>query len=190
MVNVAVVGAAGRMGKILIEACFERDDAQLSVATEHPDSSLIGADAGEVAGVGKNGVIIAASLDDAANDFDVLIDFTRPEPTLTIIDWCPSLGFPIPYDVQLTNPLKISSRYGESGVAAIEQPEPSGLYSSKNTSATWIRRLIKMGGKTVCVPVYVESKVECYPYPIKVDKKTGLVTPIGAPTITNSDRRQ
>ncbi|GAA0414211.1 4-hydroxy-tetrahydrodipicolinate reductase [Cocleimonas flava] len=88
MVNIAVVGAAGRMGKILIEACAESDDAQLSVATEHPESSLLGADAGEVAGIGKNGVIIAASLDEAENDFDVLIDFTRPEPTLNHLDWC------------------------------------------------------------------------------------------------------
>lgn len=90
MINVAVVGAAGRMGKILIEACTESDDARLSVATEHPDSSLIGADAGEVAGVGKNNVIIAASLDDAENDFDVLVDFTRPVPTLNHLDWCVS----------------------------------------------------------------------------------------------------
>lgn len=88
MVKIAVVGAAGRMGKILIEACVESDDAQLSVATEHPESSLLGADAGEVAGIGKNGVIIAASLDDAENNFDVLIDFTRPEPTLSHLDWC------------------------------------------------------------------------------------------------------
>ncbi len=88
MINIAIVGAAGRMGKILIEACVESDNAKLAVATEHPDSSLIGADAGEVAGVGKNGVIIAASLDDAENDFDVLIDFTRPVPTLNHLDWC------------------------------------------------------------------------------------------------------
>jgi len=88
MVNIAVVGAAGRMGRILIEACVEADNAQISVATEHPESSLIGSDAGEVAGVGKNGVIIAPSLDDAANDFDVLIDFTRPEPTLKHLEWC------------------------------------------------------------------------------------------------------
>ena len=88
MINIAIVGAAGRMGKILIEACAESDDAKLTVATEHPDSSLIGADAGEVAGVGKNGVIIAPSLDDAENDFDVLIDFTRPVPTLNHLDWC------------------------------------------------------------------------------------------------------
>jgi len=46
MVNIAVVGAAGRMGRILIEACVEADNAQISVATEHPESSLIGSDAG------------------------------------------------------------------------------------------------------------------------------------------------
>jgi 4-hydroxy-tetrahydrodipicolinate reductase len=88
MINIAVVGAAGRMGKILIEACVEPDNAKLTVATEHPESSLIGTDAGEVAGVGKNNVIIVSNLDDAANDFDVLIDFTRPAPTLNHLDWC------------------------------------------------------------------------------------------------------
>ncbi len=88
MINIAIVGAAGRMGKILIEACVESENAKLTVATEHPESSLIGTDAGEVAGVGKNNVIIVSSLDDAANDFDVLIDFTRPVPTLNHLDWC------------------------------------------------------------------------------------------------------
>lgn len=88
MINVAIVGAAGRMGKVLIEACVEAENAQLSVATEHPGTPFIGADAGEVAGVGKNGVIISSDLDDAANDFDVLIDFTRPEPTLKHLAWC------------------------------------------------------------------------------------------------------
>ncbi len=88
MVNIAVVGAAGRMGKILIEACVESENAKLTVATEHPESSLIGTDAGEVAGVGKNNVTIVSNLDDAANDFDVLIDFTRPAPTLNHLDWC------------------------------------------------------------------------------------------------------
>lgn len=88
MIKVAIVGAAGRMGKILIEACAESEEAMLTVATEHPESSLIGADAGEVAGIGKNGVIISDSLDNAENDFDVLVDFTRPIPTLNHLDWC------------------------------------------------------------------------------------------------------
>ena len=88
MINIAIVGAAGRMGRILIEACAESDSTQLAVATEHPSSSFIGADAGEVAGTGINGVIIVSSLDQAANDFDVLIDFTRPEPTMAHLAWC------------------------------------------------------------------------------------------------------
>ena len=95
MVKIAVVGAAGRMGKILTEACYESAQAELSVATEHPDSSLIGADAGELAGVGKNNVLIASNLEEAANDFDVLIDFTRPAPTLEHLDWCVAHGKPM-----------------------------------------------------------------------------------------------
>lgn len=88
MIKIAVVGAAGRMGKTLIEACAQVEGLTLSVATEHPTSSLIGADAGEVAGIGKNGVIIAPTLDAATNDFDVLIDFTRPEACLQHLKWC------------------------------------------------------------------------------------------------------
>lgn len=88
MINIAIVGAAGRMGKILIEASAESIDSKLTVATEHPESSLLGADAGEVAGTRKNGIIITESLDSAKNDFDVLIDFTRPTPTLNHLDWC------------------------------------------------------------------------------------------------------
>ncbi len=88
MINIAIVGAAGRMGKTLIEACNESDNLNSTVATEYPESTLIGADAGELAGIGKTGVSIAGSLDDAEQDFDVLIDFTRPEPCLQHLEWC------------------------------------------------------------------------------------------------------
>jgi len=89
MIKIAIVGAAGRMGRILIEACNATSlQTQLSVATEHPESSLLGSDAGELAGIGNNGVLLVKHLDEAANDFDVLIDFTRPAPTLTHLNWC------------------------------------------------------------------------------------------------------
>lgn len=88
MIRMAIVGAAGRMGKHLIEACTQADGIEVSVATEVSGSSLIGADAGEVAGVGKLGVAISDSLANAANDFDVLVDFTRPEPTLAHLQYC------------------------------------------------------------------------------------------------------
>ena len=86
--RVAVVGAAGRMGKNLIEAIGMTKGLDLTAATERPDSSLIGADAGEVAGVGKLGVTIAADLAAVVSDFDVVIDFTGLAPTLNHLSIC------------------------------------------------------------------------------------------------------
>jgi len=87
MTKIAIVGAAGRMGKTLIEAVQADEQSQLTAGTVLPDSSLVGVDAGEVAGVGKNEVALVSSLDDAA-DFDVLIDFTTTDATMSHLDWC------------------------------------------------------------------------------------------------------
>ncbi|MGB2420462.1 MAG: 4-hydroxy-tetrahydrodipicolinate reductase [Porticoccaceae bacterium] len=88
MSNIAVIGAAGRMGKALIEAIAIIEGAHLSAALEHPDSSLIGADAGELAGVGRNNIQVVASLHDVADDFDVLIDFSIPAVTAANAAFC------------------------------------------------------------------------------------------------------
>ncbi|MDP6198829.1 MAG: 4-hydroxy-tetrahydrodipicolinate reductase [Porticoccaceae bacterium] len=92
MSNIAVIGAAGRMGKSLIEAIAATEGAQLSAALEHPDSSLIGADAGELAGIGRNNIQVAASLHDVADDFDVLIDFSIPAVTAANAAFCAEHG--------------------------------------------------------------------------------------------------
>ncbi|WP_415885992.1 4-hydroxy-tetrahydrodipicolinate reductase [Neptuniibacter sp. QD37_6] len=92
MIKVAVTGAAGRMGKANIEALKMAEGIELGAAIVEPDSSLIGADAGEVAGVGKLGVKIVGSLHEAVADFDVLIDFTAPEVTLENVRFCTTHG--------------------------------------------------------------------------------------------------
>jgi len=92
MIRVAVTGAAGRMGKTNIEAINAADGVELGAAIVEPSSSLIGADAGEVAGVGKLGVAIVGSLSEALNDFDVLIDFTAPQATLANLAACAESG--------------------------------------------------------------------------------------------------
>jgi hypothetical protein len=87
--------------------------------------------------------------------------------------WAACMGYPIPYDVQLTNPVK---QEGSTG-AVIEQIEPNGLYSSKNTSATWVFPITEIPGKGIEItPIYVEGKVTCYPYPIDVDMDKNRVT--------------
>ncbi|MCW8851154.1 MAG: 4-hydroxy-tetrahydrodipicolinate reductase, partial [Gammaproteobacteria bacterium] len=52
MLDIAVTGAAGRMGRNLIQACYENTNCQLGAAIEHSSSPYIGSDAGEMAGVG------------------------------------------------------------------------------------------------------------------------------------------
>ncbi|MBO1926751.1 4-hydroxy-tetrahydrodipicolinate reductase [Thiomicrorhabdus sp. 6S2-11] len=86
--NVAIIGASGRMGKTLIEAVNQTEGLKVSAAIERPDSSLIGADAGELAGIGKIGVSIVGAIEDVVNDFDVLIDFTTPATTVHNLDVC------------------------------------------------------------------------------------------------------
>ncbi len=92
MTRIAIIGAAGRMGKVLVEAVHAAEGATLGAAVVSPESTLIGADAGEVAGVGKLGVALAGSLTSVLDDFDVLIDFTSPELTLQNLAICQAAG--------------------------------------------------------------------------------------------------
>lgn len=92
MRRIAVIGAAGRMGKTLIEAVSQAPGAQLTAAIERPDSSLVGADAGELAGIGRNGIKVSGSLREVLDDFDVLIDFTHPTTTLVNLALCRAAG--------------------------------------------------------------------------------------------------
>jgi 4-hydroxy-tetrahydrodipicolinate reductase len=88
MTRIAITGAAGRMGRSLIQACHEADGIELAAALEHPEHPLLGSDAGELAGIGKNGVMLSTDLEAVSGAFDVLIDFTRPEPTLANLGVC------------------------------------------------------------------------------------------------------
>ena len=92
MIKVAITGATGRMGKALIEATNANDNTQVAVALERPGSTVIGADAGEIAGVGNLGVALVDDVSKVTGDFDVLIDFTRPEVTLTNLEACRQAG--------------------------------------------------------------------------------------------------
>ena len=86
MIRVAVAGAAGRMGRNLVLACVACDETCLTMATDKPGHSLIGTDAGVVAGIEAQNVLITDALD--ADKFDVLIDFTHPTVTSHHIDYC------------------------------------------------------------------------------------------------------
>lgn len=100
---------------------------------------------------------------------------------------CTSIGYPIPYDTSLTNPMKIGRRGMTAGGGVydvIEQAEPNGLYSSKNSIATWIRCVIEVDDIATTVPIYVEDRVTAYPYPVEVDYTLDRVRQAGVPAVT------
>jgi 4-hydroxy-tetrahydrodipicolinate reductase len=86
MVKVAISGAAGRMGQELVRTCQSTSGVEIGAASEYPGSTAIGRDSGEVAGIDATGIVIENTSD--AKDFDVLIDFTRPEPAMNHLDHC------------------------------------------------------------------------------------------------------
>lgn len=91
-IRVAIAGAGGRMGRQLIQAALAMDGVALGAALEREGSTLIGTDAGELAGAGHTGVMVSSDLHAVVNDFDVFIDFTRPEGTLNHLAFCRDQG--------------------------------------------------------------------------------------------------
>ena len=92
MTRIAITGAAGRMGRILLEATQENESTGVAAAIERRGSSVIGMDAGELAGIGKLDINIVDDIDAVTDNFDVLIDFTRPEVTLANLEVCRKAG--------------------------------------------------------------------------------------------------
>jgi 4-hydroxy-tetrahydrodipicolinate reductase len=91
MLSVAVAGAGGRMGHMLIEAVLASADCRLTGALDVAGSPAIGSDAGTFLGK-TTGVAITAELRAGLAGADVLIDFTRPEGTLAHLAVCRELG--------------------------------------------------------------------------------------------------
>jgi 4-hydroxy-tetrahydrodipicolinate reductase len=91
-VKIVVTGAAGKMGKMIIQAIAQDPQAVLAGAVEVPGSSALGRDAGEFAGIEKKNVAITDNLESCLSQADVLIDFTSPESTIANLAVAEKLG--------------------------------------------------------------------------------------------------
>jgi len=87
MTRIAIIGASGRMGVCLIKAAV--NEKSLSVAVSR---TAVGKDAGDLAGAGTQNIIVCHDLEAVLDDFDVLVDFTRPEGTLKHLEICRKAG--------------------------------------------------------------------------------------------------
>ena len=91
LLNVAIVGANGRMGRALVQAIHDHPQCRLSGALEHDQSPALGMDAGFTLGL-ETGVEITHDAVKVLSQSDVLIDFSRPESTLNYLTACEKLS--------------------------------------------------------------------------------------------------
>jgi len=91
MHRIAVAGASGRMGQMLVDAVRAADDCQLTGALDQFASPAIGRDAGSFSGQ-PTGVLINSDLRSGLQNSQVLIDFTRPEGTMAHLAVCREMG--------------------------------------------------------------------------------------------------
>ena len=88
MIKVAITGAAGRMGRSLLEACANTDGLEIGAAIVRKGNSLAGSNAGDLISQSQIKVKLVDDISSVLNDFDVLIDFTSPEATLENLNIC------------------------------------------------------------------------------------------------------
>ncbi len=91
-VKIAVCGAAGRMGKTILEVCQQAETVEIAAAIEHAASPMLGVDAGEQAGIGRLDIPITDDIAAVADKFDVLIDFTLATSVAANIEKCRKAG--------------------------------------------------------------------------------------------------
>ena len=168
--RVGILGAAGRMGRMLVQAAGQNPQVSVSAAIEHPESGFLGVDAGELAGLEKLSVPVVASLDEAA-DFDVLIDFTRPEPSLVALEYC--LGT----DRRMVIGTTGFSDEGKQRISDAANQIPIVMAANYSIGVNLTLKLLEMAASTFGESVDVEV-VEAH-HKHKVDAPSGTALAMG-----------
>ncbi len=170
-VKIGITGAAGRMGRTLIEAIAANEALTLTAAVEHPDSSLVGTDAGELSGMGKNGVTVAASLTEVIADVDVVIDFTIPAATVANAKLCAEHGRAIVIGTTGFSPEQ------ESELAACAKRARLCKASNFSTGVNLCFKLLDMAARVLGDDVDIEV-VEAH-HRDKIDAPSGTALSMG-----------
>lgn len=89
--RIGIVGASGRMGRMLIEATLKDEQLALGALFEQPGSPFVGKTAGELVGMVSD-VVIGDDVAAGLANVDCLIDFTRPQGTLLHLELCRQAG--------------------------------------------------------------------------------------------------
>ena len=92
MLKLAVLGAAGRMGRAVLSCALEASDVTIVGAVTEPKDALLGRDAGELAGGDSIGVPLTDERSQALHAAQVAVDFTLPTVTEANLRACVEQG--------------------------------------------------------------------------------------------------
>ncbi|MBK7279496.1 4-hydroxy-tetrahydrodipicolinate reductase [Candidatus Aalborgicola defluviihabitans] len=168
--RIAVAGASGRMGQMLVDAIRDADDCTLTGALDMAGCAAIGQDAGALAGK-PVGVVITADLRAGLQAGSALIDFTRPEGTLAHLQVCRALG--------------VAAVIGTTGfteaqkaeIATIAQQIPIVMAPNMSVGVNVTLKLLEMAAKALSTGYDIEI-VEAH-HRHKVDAPSGTALKMG-----------
>ena len=170
-IRIALMGCQGRMGKALLEAIRANEQVALGAALERPGSTVIGLDVGDLNGMGAMSVLVADDLEKVKDDFDVIIDFTRPEVTLK------NLAFAVANDKRMVIG---TTGFDEAGKAAInEAAKKIGIVFASNFSVgvNLVFKLLEQAAKVM--GDYTDIEIIEGHHRHKVDAPSGTALSMG-----------
>jgi 4-hydroxy-tetrahydrodipicolinate reductase len=169
-IKIAVTGASGRMGRMLIEAITQADDTVLTGALDLPNSPSIGTDAAHFLGK-PSGVMIESDLSKGLANADILIDFTRPEGTLEHLKYCAAHGIKV---------IVGTTGFEDAGKAAIaEFSKKTAIVFAPNMSigVNVTMKLLEMAAKNFSIGYDIEI-IEAH-HRHKIDAPSGTALKMG-----------
>ncbi|MGV8805061.1 MAG: 4-hydroxy-tetrahydrodipicolinate reductase [Polaromonas sp.] len=168
--RIAIAGASGRMGQMLIDAVNASDDCVLTGALDVPASPAVGLDAAAFAGR-TSGVLIHSDLLQGLRDSRVLIDFTRPEGTLAHLAVCRELGVKLVIGTTgFTNAQKAEIAAAAKDIAIVMAPNMS-------VGVNVTLKLLEMAAKALSTGYDIEI-IEAH-HRHKVDAPSGTALKMG-----------
>jgi 4-hydroxy-tetrahydrodipicolinate reductase len=176
---VAVAGASGRMGRMLIEAVVRADDCRLGGALDVPGSPALGQDAAAFLGA-DSGIRVTSELRQGIAGTQVLIDFTRPEGTMAHLAVCRELG--------------VSAVIGTTGLSAAQKDElarvsqriPIVHAANMSVGVVVLLRLVELAAQRLG-PEFDIEVVEMH-HKHKVDAPSGTALALGEAAAAGAGR--
>ena len=172
MIKIAIAGAAGRMGTTLAQVIHQTEGMRLVGAIEQPDSSMIGADVGEMAGLGKIDLPISHSIGELLGTIDILIDFSSPDATAFNATNCANKG------VKLVVGTTGLSKEHLAAVRSASEQIPICMASNFSTGVNLCLKLAALAAEILGNEVDIEIS-EAH-HRDKVDSPSGTALALGA----------